>query len=104
MIIVEKRLHKSLDQRFQSEGRLETGEEATSDAKRWVILWTVQVLKTRSIVCLSARPESILFESDTAAVMRSVWKDLQKASLPIGTPRMRRPFTSSCIDPSLFRE
>ena len=70
--IVEKRLLKSLVQMFQSSGRLENGVEATSDAKRWVILWTVHVLKTRSMVCLSLKPASIFLESEIAALIRSV--------------------------------
>ena len=102
--IDENLLQRLLDQRFHCGGRLDVEEDATSDAKRCVSLWTVHVLKTRSIVCLSLRPWRIFLESDRAASTRDKWKFSQNVSLPMGTPRMRKPLTSSCMEPSLFLE
>lgn len=67
----------------------------TSDPKRWVNLWTVQVLYSRSIVWMSSRLESSLEASPEALASVFLRNVLQNELDPIGHPRTRRPSTTS---------
>ena len=58
--------HMALFQRCQFFGSFDMLPISTSEAKRWVILCTVHVLKSLIIVCASSRLEMSLLESSMA--------------------------------------
>ena len=66
-----------------------------SDAKRCVSLCTVQIEKSRSLVCRSLSPLIILHVSTLALEMAFIKKVLQKMEEPIGAPSTRRPSVTS---------
>ena len=103
LIIVENLSARGLFQLYQSSGRRDSSVLTTSEAKRWVILWRVHVLKSRVLVCLSVRFCCIHTASASASCSLDMWKLLQNSFEPMGTPKMRRPSVTSTGVP-LFRE
>ena len=71
MRTLENELDIPLFQNVQSAGRLWGSVDATSAANKWVTLCRVEVLKTRSIVCLSERPDRTFAAAEAAALTRS---------------------------------
>ena len=99
LVIFEKASVMSLLHTFQLRGRSHSRLLTASEAKRWVSLLAVQILKIWSTVWSLSSPERILLQFFTAPFNAFKMNSSQYTLLPIGTPKTLRSSTTSLGSP-----